>query len=85
MKHPHTFPTRLNVLRLLPAIAIAIIGLHSLCQAASVDGSRPNIVFMLADDMGWNEVGFNGGNPELTPNMDRLRADGLKLTQFYSH
>ena len=85
MKHPHTFPARLTASRLLPAIAIAMLGLHSLGQAASVDGSRPNIVFMLADDMGWNEVGFNGGNPELTPNMDRLRADGLKLTQFYSH
>ncbi|MHC4703009.1 MAG: sulfatase-like hydrolase/transferase, partial [Planctomycetota bacterium] len=48
-------------------------------------GSRPNIVFILSDDMGWAEPGFNGGDPELTPNIDRLAAEGLKLTQFYTH
>jgi len=83
MKHPHAAPSRLKIQGLL--FAIAFLSLQNLSHAASVDGSRPNIVFMLADDMGWNEVGFNGGDPELTPNMDRLRADGLKLTQFYSH
>ena len=48
-------------------------------------GSRPNIVFILSDDMGWAEPGFNGGDPELTPNIDKLAAEGLKLTQFYTH
>ena len=48
-------------------------------------GSRPNIVFILADDMGWNQPGFNGGNKELTPHIDQLAAESLKLTQFYSH
>ncbi|MCP4261870.1 MAG: sulfatase-like hydrolase/transferase [Planctomycetes bacterium] len=48
-------------------------------------GSRPNIVFILSDDMGWAQPGFNGGNPELTPNIDRLASDGLRLTQFYTH
>ncbi len=48
-------------------------------------GSRPNIVFMLSDDMGWAQPGFNGGNKELTPNIDRLATEGLRLTQFYTH
>jgi len=48
-------------------------------------GSRPNIVFMLADDMGWAQPGFNGGNKELTPNLDRLADESLRLTQFYTH
>ncbi|MHC4605122.1 MAG: twin-arginine translocation signal domain-containing protein, partial [Planctomycetota bacterium] len=48
-------------------------------------GSRPNIVFILSDDMGWAEPGFNGGNPELTGNIDLLASDGIKLTQFYTH
>lgn len=48
-------------------------------------GSGPNIVFILADDMGWNEVGFNGGDPGLTPHIDRLRREGMSLTQFYTH
>ena len=50
-----------------------------------ISGSRPNIVFMLSDDMGWNEPAFNGGNPELTPNLLRLRQSGVSLTQFYVH
>jgi len=45
-------------------------------------GSRPNIVFILTDDMGWAEPGFNGGDPELTPNLDKLASEGLRLTQF---
>ena len=48
-------------------------------------GSRPNIVFILSDDMGWAEPGFNGGNPKLTPNIDLLASEGLRLTQFYTY
>ncbi len=44
-------------------------------------GSRPNIVFILSDDMGWAEPSFNGGNPKLTPNIDRLASDGLNRKQ----
>ncbi|MGY8690750.1 MAG: arylsulfatase B, partial [Verrucomicrobiales bacterium] len=46
----------------------------------------PNIVFMLADDMGWSQVGFNNdGSGDLTPNIDQLASEGTKLTQFYTH
>jgi len=51
----------------------------------NVAGSKSNIVFILSDDMGWAEPGFNGGNTELTPNIDRLASEGLSLTQFYTH
>ena len=47
--------------------------------------NRPNIVFILADDLGWNEVGFNNKNNKLTPNIDKLRNEGVSLTQFYVH
>jgi arylsulfatase A-like enzyme len=43
---------------------------------------RPNIVFILADDLGWADVGFNG--PDIrTPNIDRLAAGGARLHDFY--
>lgn len=54
-------------------------------NARELAGSRPNIIFLLSDDMGWNEPGFNGGNPDWTPNLDRLRSEGLSLSQFYVH
>ncbi|MEE2935391.1 MAG: arylsulfatase [Planctomycetota bacterium] len=48
-------------------------------------GERPNIVFVLADDMGWAQPGFNGGNASLTPNMDTLAAEGMRLNEYYTH
>ncbi|MEM6779548.1 MAG: arylsulfatase [Planctomycetota bacterium] len=54
-------------------------------KAADDSALRPNIVLILSDDMGHGEPGFNGGNPELTPNMDALAQQSLKLTQFYTH
>lgn len=53
--------------------------------ASSLDGSKPNIVFILSDDVGWNEPSFNGGKAELTPHLAKLRRDGVSLTQFYVH
>ena len=46
---------------------------------------RPNIVFMLADDMGWNQPGFNGGKKELTPNIDKFADSSMSLTHYYTH
>jgi len=73
---------------LFPAIVTALIttGIPGASgPPESAAGSRPNIIFMLSDDMGWAQPGFNGGRKELTPNMDRLAAQGLRLTQFYTH
>ena len=53
--------------------------------AADVAGSRPNIVFILSDDMGWAQPGFHGGKAELTPNMDALAAEGMRLNEYYTH
>jgi arylsulfatase A-like enzyme len=51
--------------------------------AAAATSSKPNIVFIMADDLGWADVGFHGGNAP-TPNLDRLARGGLELTQYYS-
>ncbi len=50
--------------------------------AASAASSRPNIVFILADDLGWADVAFHRGNAP-TPNLDKLAANGVELTQHY--
>ncbi|MEM9280805.1 MAG: arylsulfatase [Verrucomicrobiota bacterium] len=52
---------------------------------ADLAGSRPNIVFVMSDDMGWAQPGFNGGNAELTPNLDTLAKESLRLTSHYTH
>lgn len=44
----------------------------------------PNIIFILADDLGYGDIGCYGQQKIETPNLDRLAAAGLKYTQFYS-
>jgi len=52
------------------------------CQEREV--IRPNIVFILADDLGYGELGSYGQELIETPNIDRLRSSGMKFTQFYA-
>ena len=49
------------------------------CWAAD---NKPNIVYIVADDLGWKDVGFHGSDIQ-TPNLDKLAAGGAKLEQFY--
>src|SRR5262245_26658757 len=46
--------------------------------------SRPNVLLILADDLGWGDVGFNGRKTWSTPNLDRLAKSGTRFTRFYS-
>ena len=47
-------------------------------------GSRPNIIFIMADDMGYAEAGCYGQSYIKTPNIDQMAVSGMKFTQFYS-
>jgi arylsulfatase A-like enzyme len=44
---------------------------------------QPNILYILADDLGWKDVGFHGCTDIKTPNLDKLAAEGARLEQFY--
>jgi len=52
------------------------------CTAA-YGQSRPNVIIVMADDMGWSDIGCYGSEIE-TPNLDRLAKNGLRFTQFYN-
>src|SRR6476659_7705491 len=55
------------------------------CIASSLDASpaKPNVVIILADDMGFSDAGCYGGEIH-TPNLDKLAQGGLRFTQFYN-
>jgi len=55
----------------------------SIAAPAAETPDRPNIVFILADDMGYSDLGCYGGEIK-TPNLDKLAAGGLRFTQFYN-
>lgn len=55
------------------------------CAAAqAADARAPNVVLILADDLGWGDVGFNGRTEWQTPNLDRLASQGTKFTRWYT-
>jgi arylsulfatase len=53
-------------------------------DSAAVPDDRPNIVLIVADDLGWSDIGAFGGEIP-TPNLDALAAGGMMLTQFYAN
>jgi arylsulfatase A-like enzyme len=59
-------------------------GLAGSVAAAQGRGSRPNILFILADDLGYGDVGVFGQKIVATPNIDRIAAEGVRFTQAYA-
>ena len=59
------------------------------CQHSNAAGNRevqkPNIVFILADDLGYGDIGCYGSTVNRTPHLDRLAAGGMRFTDFHSN
>lgn len=76
------FEGRMTALSLLwLVILFLILGLPETAFAAE----RPNIVFVLTDDMGYSDLNCYGGNFAPTPNIDRLAKEGVRFTHFYDN
>jgi arylsulfatase A len=68
-------------MKTLPSLLLLTIAATHL---AGAEGTPPNVVFLIADDLGWRELGCYGQDKILTPNIDRLAAEGMRFTQHYS-
>lgn len=73
---PNHFSPLFSLLTLLAAVAIPPV--HA--EAAT----KPNIVVIVADDLGFSDVGFNGSKQIRTPNLDQFAATGVRLDRFYA-
>ena len=58
-------------------------GIASLAASPPAPLPRPNLLLIVADDMGFSDLGCYGGEIQ-TPNLDRLANHGLRFTQFYN-
>ncbi len=67
---------------MLRSAILAVVGSALLAPAAPA--ARPNIVLIVADDLGFSDLGCYGGEVILTPHLDALAKEGLRFTQFYS-
>ena len=71
-------PSALSKARVAIAAVLALAG----CAAAGQE--RPNILLIMADDLGWGDVGYNGAEIR-TPTIDRLATEGVRLDRYYTH
>lgn len=64
-------------------LRVLFAGLCAVASAFAADTKRPNIVFLLVDDLGYADCGFNGGNEIRTPIIDRLARSGTVIESHY--
>ncbi len=85
MLNPLSFQPALSLsvgpmkIRLLASLSLLI----TTTVLFAVDSKRPNFIFILADDLGWSDLGCYGHSQLKTPNLDRLANQGTLFTQFY--
>jgi arylsulfatase A-like enzyme len=75
-------PTRRQAIAALAAAPVCYFARHAL---GSAPASRPNIVFIMADDLGYADLSCYGRPDFKTPQIDRLAAEGMKFTQAYAN
>lgn len=68
-------------MKILKFIAVFLLSATSLVQAQTQ--AKPNIIIIVADDLGWGDLGYHGSEIR-TPNIDQLAKDGIELNRYYS-
>ncbi len=74
---------RFSVSHFLGYLVLMFISTNSLSMVEAAKPTKPNIVFILADDLGYRELGSFGQQLIRTPNLDKLASQGMRLTQHY--
>jgi len=68
---------RAGLLTLIVLVAVAPL-------SAADAPAKPNVVIIFIDDLGYADIGPFGATKQKTPNLDRMAAEGMKLTSFYA-
>ncbi|HEX3147521.1 MAG TPA: sulfatase [Gemmataceae bacterium] len=68
----------------IPLATVVLLTLCLFSPANAVGETKPNIVIIFIDDLGYADIGPFGATKQKTPNLDRMAAEGMKLTNFYA-
>ncbi len=80
MQTSHAYRTASRMLILLGCLVLAF---NHLAYAQSLSGSRPNVIFVMPDDISHNAFSYFNANGPRTPNIDRLAENSVRLTDFH--
>ena len=70
---------------MIPRYAITLlIALSSAFLTTATAQERPNIILIMADDLGWTDLGCFGSPDIATPHIDKMAMEGMRLTSFYA-
>ncbi len=73
----------MNLIRCALA-SVFVFQLVTLASAESPSGAKPNMIFVLADDLGYGDLGCYGQTKIKTPRLDQMAKEGMRFTQFYA-
>ena len=73
-----------GIFRDLSLLLVTMAAFHGSQDAPAAEPQRPNVVFLLADDMGYGDLGCYGHPIIQSPNLDRLSSEGVRLTNCYA-
>lgn len=76
--------TKINSNTVVHAFCVTVVSLSSLLSVPALAGERPNVLFIMADDVGVEALGCYGGESYKTPRLDALAEGGMKFTHCYS-
>jgi arylsulfatase A-like enzyme len=65
-------------------LSFCLFSPHSVFPQKHKNSAKPNIIFILVDDLGWKDLGVYGSTFYETPNLDRLAAEGMRFTDAYA-
>src|SRR5947209_20527600 len=68
-----------------PRVALAMLAAVALCgPVRAADAKKPNVIVILADDLGWADLGCYGSKSHKTPALDKLAKEGMRFTDAYA-